>query len=349
MSYADNHFDEDDLFADTRMSFGDHIEDLRRHLLRAGYGFLVGLVLSFFIGKAAVEFIARPVEQQLQAFYDRRAERIERELKEGNPELVQLNQPQTFEVSLPARELRDKLGIKEGPEPPADSLIVIPMRFHPLDLASTLRKAQEKFGKRPALTTLSVQEAFVVYFKVCIVCGFIISSPWVFYQVWAFVAAGLYPHEKKPVHVYLPFSLLLFLGGILLCEFFVLPKAIEVLLSFNEWLGLEPDLRLSEWLGFAIMLPLVFGLSFQTPLVMTALNKVGIVGIQTFRQKRRFALFLMAIFTALITPTPDALTMLFLWVPLVALYELGIFLCWLSPGPPDLDIDVPESEEMIEV
>ena len=189
----------------------------------------------------------------------------------------------------------------------------------------------------------------MVYFKVCMVCGLVIGSPWIFYQIWQFVAAGLYPHEKRYVHLYLPFSLGLFLAGVFLCQFFVIPKALEALLWFNEWIGLEPDLRLNEWLSFAILMPLVFGASFQTPLVMMALNKVGIISIQTYRQKRRFALFFMAIFTALITPTPDALTMLFLWVPLVALYELGIFLCWLSPGPPDLDIDVPESEEMIEV
>ena len=105
-----------------------------------------------------------------------------------------------------------------------------------------------------------------------------------------FVAAGLYPPEKRLVHVYLPVSLGLFLAGVLICEFFVIPKAIEALLWFNEWLGFKPDLRLNEWLSFAIFMPLIFGLSFQTPLVMVFLNKLGIVGVETFRGKRKHGL-----------------------------------------------------------
>jgi sec-independent protein translocase protein TatC len=189
----------------------------------------------------------------------------------------------------------------------------------------------------------------MVYFKVCLVCGVVIGSPWIFWQIWLFVAAGLYPHEKRLVHVYLPFSLGLFLAGVFLCEFFVIPKALEALLWFNEWIGLEPDLRLNEWLSFAILMPLVFGVSFQTPLVMYLLERIGVMSIDAYRSKRRIAWFLMAIFAAVITPSVDAVSMLFLWVPLGFLYELGIFLCWMSPRPPALDIDVPDSEEMIEV
>ena len=76
------------------------------------------------------------------------------------------------------------------------------------------------------LTTLSAQEAFVVYFKVSILCGIVLASPFIFYQFWAFVGAGLYPHEKKYVHIYLPFSVGLFLTGVLLCQFVVLPGAV---------------------------------------------------------------------------------------------------------------------------
>src|SRR5262249_57292693 len=102
-------------------------------------------------------------------------------------------------------------------------------------------------------------------------------------------------HEKKYVHKYLPISLGLFLAGVLLCQFMVIPKAIEALLWFNEWLGLEPDLRLNEWLSFALLLPLVFGLSFQTTMVMLFLAKLGILDADSFRKKRRIAWFVMAI------------------------------------------------------
>src|SRR5262249_55062551 len=149
-----------------------------------------------------------------------------------------------------------------------------------------------------------------------------------------------YPHEKRLVNVFLPCSLGLFLAGVFVCEFLALPKAIEALLWFNEWLGMQPDLRLNEWLGFPIFLPPVFGISFQTPLVMFFLERVGILNVETYRNKRRISWFLMAVFAAVITPSTDPYTMLFLWVPMGLLYELGIFLCVLSPRPPDLDVDV---------
>jgi sec-independent protein translocase protein TatC len=198
-------------------------------------------------------------------------------------------------------------------------------------------------------STLNVQEAFMVWFKVCIVTGIVIGSPWIFWQIWMFVAAGLYPHEKRLVHVYLPVSLGLFLAGVVLCELFVIPKAIAALLWFNEWMGLKPDLRLNEWLSFAIYMPLVFGASFQTPLVMLFLHKLGVMDADSFRKKRRYAWFFMAIFAAMITPSTDALSMLFLWVPMSLLFELGIWLIKMSPREPDLGLEAPESDELIEV
>jgi sec-independent protein translocase protein TatC len=199
-------------------------------------------------------------------------------------------------------------------------------------------------------TTLRAEEAFFVWFKVCIVTGIVIGSPWIFWQVWMFIAAGLYPHEKRLVHVYLPVSLGLFLTGVVICELFVIPKALEALLWFNEWLGFKPDIRLNDWLGFAIFMPLVFGLSFQTPMVMLFLNRLGIMNADTFRGKRSYAWFAMAIFAALVTPSVDAFSMLFLWVPMGLLYELGIFLIRLSPAPPpEEDEESMEADELIEV
>ena len=198
-------------------------------------------------------------------------------------------------------------------------------------------------------TTLNVQEGMFVWFKVCMVTGFVIGSPWIFWQIWMFVAAGLYPTEKRLVHVYLPVSLGLFLSGVLICEFFVIPKAIEALLWFNEWLGFKPDLRLNEWLSFAIFMPLIFGLSFQTPLVMVFLNKLGVVGVETFQGKRKMAWFGMAVFAAIATPSTDALSMLFLWVPMSLLFELGIILIRMSPSEAGMGDDSLEPNELVEV
>jgi sec-independent protein translocase protein TatC len=382
--------DPDDFFAETRMSFGEHIEDLRTHLIRAIKGFLIALFVSFFLAKHVLAFIRAPVERQLIAFWDRYNTAKMQEALE-NPAEANVGS-QSLLMRIDKRDLRSAMGFPRNDEDMAGVLRKMgitekqPPVFNPFptfevlfdqlgisdvidsrkyqdqsafsdvtirigkgdDWAFTMEKLKQRF-RPPVLTVLSVTEGFAVWAKVAIITGFVIGSPWIFYQLWMFVAAGLYPHEKKYVNVYLPFSLGLFLGGVFLCEFFVMDKAIEALLWFNEFLGLVPELRLSEWLGFAIFMPLVFGLAFQTPLVMLFIQRVGVVKTEAFRKHWRIVWFLMAVFAAVITPSTDPVSMLLLWVPMVLLYELGIYLCKIFPGTPLLDFDVPESEEMIEV
>jgi sec-independent protein translocase protein TatC len=356
MSAGDRFKDPDDLFADTRMSFGDHIEELRFRLLRALVGFMIAFLLSFlpWVGKPVLNFINAPVEAQLAYFYARRVEAVAEKLKNGDLETAAANQPREVPIELNRQDLAKALGIKlqRAADPEADSddqqWVRVGARWRPVELTVMMSEAQRIVGKPPSLATMGVMEAFMVYMKVCAVCGIVLGSPWIFYQLWAFVAAGLYPHEKRYVHLYLPLSLVLFLAGVFMCEFLVIPKAIQGLLWFNEWLGLEPDLRLNEWLSFALLLPLVFGLSFQTPLVMLFLAKIGIMDVDAFRRKRRIAWFAMAIFAAIITPI-DALSMILLWIPMCGLYELGIWMVQYSAKSSETDMDVPEPEEMVEV
>lgn len=219
---------------------------------------------------------------------------------------------------------------------------------HPKYVGGELSPALRDLFELDKPTTLNATEGFFVWFKVCLMCGLVLGSPWIFWQIWMFVAAGLYEHEKKLVHVYLPVSVFLFITGVVMCQIFVIPKALEALLWFNEWLGFRPDMRLNEWLSFAIYMPVVFGISFQTPLVMMFLHKLRIVTADTFRGHRRMAWFIMAIFAAIITPSTDALSMLFLWVPMSLLFELGIVLIAMSPQP--LEEEEPaESDELVEV
>jgi sec-independent protein translocase protein TatC len=379
MSFGNNdHPDPDDFFSDTRMSFGDHLEDLRLHLWRAIGGFLIALIASFAIGKPVLRFIAAPVEAELQHYWERFYERKYQEvLKSSGENGKDARQAMETILWIDGRDFREQMGLKtETTDPTLDVLPSVQPILQRLEIEDWMDPRQVKRGswirlrakledpeliavklnqvginvsRKPSLSTLNVQEAFIVYFKVSMVTGFVLASPWIFYQIWAFVAAGLYPHERRYVNVFLPISITLFLGGVLVCEFLVIPKAVEALLWFNEWLELEPDLRLNEWLSFAIWMPLIFGLSFQTPLVMLFLERIGVITIETFRAKRRIAWFVMAVFAAIITPSTDAFSMLFLWLPMSLLYELGILMCRFSPQRQTFDMEVPESEELIEV
>ncbi|MBQ18678.1 MAG: twin-arginine translocase subunit TatC [Planctomycetaceae bacterium] len=197
----------------------------------------------------------------------------------------------------------------------------------PLQLAAgefaVFRETADRMDKP---ITLNVQEAFMTYLKVALVGGIVFASPWIFYQVWLFVAAGLYPHEQKYVYIFLPCSLVLFMGGALFCFFLVFPFILHFLLGFNDWLEVTPQIRLSEWISFAVMLPLLFGVSFQLPLVMLFLERLSIFDATAYREKRRVATLVIAIISMLLTPA-DPASMLMMMMPLILLYELGIWLC----------------------
>jgi sec-independent protein translocase protein TatC len=347
--------DPEDMFNDTRMSFGDHIEELRTHLIRAIYGFVIGMIISIWpLGTYVMRIIVAPVEDQLAEFELRQ---VKRDIQKARADRLAAGvtlPTRTRVIAFDKQKLQAILGIKqseaavlEDVEPAFRKVLdglgaldyshenlrkqvdLAEMELHFPDTEKEIEQNMIEAAKirRKPLTAMSITEAFFVYFKIALMTGRVLSSPWVFFQIWMFIAAGLYPHEKKLVHHYLPFSLFLFLSGVLLCQFFVMPRAIEAMLWFNEWLGIGADLRLNEWLGFALMMPLVFGISFQTPLVMMFMHRVGIVRVQGYRDYRRISWFVMAIFAALITPSVDPYSMLLLWVPMGGLYELGILLC----------------------
>ena len=138
------------------------------------------------------------------------------------------------------------------------------------------------------------------------------------------------------------------IGGVLFCQFLVLPQALDALLWFNYWLDLEPDLRFNEWLGFAILLPVLFGVCCQLPIFMLVLDRVGLVSYELYVRKWRMSVFLIFVFAALL-PTVDIISLLSLGSTMCALFGLGIFLCWLNHRRSESDIEPVESGEVIEV
>ncbi|MCA9206398.1 MAG: twin-arginine translocase subunit TatC, partial [Planctomycetales bacterium] len=149
---------------------------------------------------------------------------------------------------------------------------------------------------------------------------------------WLFVAAGLYPHEKQYVYIYLPFSLILFLAGAATAFFFVFEPVLDFLFGFNRLMNIDPDPRISEWISFVLILPLGFGISFQLPLVMLFLNRIGIFSLQAYTEKWRIAILAIFVIAMFLTPA-DPISMLLMAVPLTFLYFLGIGLCiWMPKG-----------------
>ena len=178
---------------------------------------------------------------------------------------------------------------------------------------------------------LGATEGFMIWLKAVIATGLVIASPWVFYQLWAFVAAGLYKHEKKYIYIYLPISLLLFFSGVCLAFFFVFEPVLDFLFGFNARMGIAPQPRINDWLSFVLFLPLGFGVAFQLPLVMLFMNRINLFSVNDYLSKWRVAVLIIFALSMLLTPA-DPISMIMLAFPLTALYFLGVGLCKWFPG-----------------
>jgi len=245
----------------------------------------------------------------------------------------------------------------------------------------------------PQMYTREVAESFMTYIKIVMICAATLAGPWLLYQMWQFVAAGLYPTERKYITKYLPLSIGLLVTGMVFLYFYVLPLMLEFFLAFNlgpavirrhpyptsatastrpsisinvlkedpknpepGWMWIDartgllkmspgngkirvipygsdalvsPQITMADYIDMVVGLLLSFGLSFQMPLVVLALNKIGIMDIPTLKKWRRVVYFVMSILAACIVP--DVATgMIALLIPLILLYELGILLAQWS-------------------
>jgi len=446
---------DEDLFRESTMTFGEHLEELRQCLFRAIWGLAIGVIIGLIFGNRVVTFIQRPLEKALTKYYVSQshkevANQIQRLADQGvelpftseaAAKFVIDQQVLAEEYLVSPRELVTQfdLSLKEmlrrwdydkaklekalsilrkippgaaavelgAPEKEAlaqatqvvqrrvsqDSLgekskslgelVVLGQKLAAGDEVSVTERKQLEAGLdrllnqlasaiqamqgtrdvlsglatasreepgsleenelmhvflwRPAkddprvrAKSLGAHEAFSIYMKASFLLGAIISSPWVFFQIWSFVAAGLYRHERRFVYIFLPFSLALFFAGAALAFLYVFEPVLTFLFQFNEWMGIQLEPRISEWLSFVLILPLGFGIGFQLPLVMLFLERIGIFTLQDYRSQWRIAVVVIFVISAILTP-PDPSSQLLMAVPLCLLYFGGMALCKFFP------------------
>jgi len=444
---------DEDLFRESTMTFGEHLEELRMCLFKALFGLIIGFLVGLGAAKYVVRFIQGPLEDALEEHYKKAAiadieEQLGKLQDEGLPlpgspkqlaELVMtqdllpeqvLIQPSEVLEQLTRiyRRQRDQRGLlqnspsllrdltlpendpsRERAEQKREELAAAIKLLRPMklpggdsagelsqddldDIAKAIRNRRAVGEDRQALIskavalqkkrlqedlarldegldllhrtelpqkepheklvgddlaqifiwrpvesdrristqTLNAHEAFAIFVKAALLFGAMLASPWVFYQIWLFVAAGLYHHERRFVHVFLPLSVGLFFAGASLAFFFVFKPVLRFLFYFNDMLNIDPNPRISEWLGFVLILPLGFGIAFQLPLVMLFLERIGVFTIQSYLSKWRIAVLVIFVLAMFLTPA-DPWSMLLMAVPLTFLYFGGVLLCRLMP------------------
>ena len=175
-------------------------------------------------------------------------------------------------------------------------------------------------GDRLIFTALP--EMFFTYLKVAFISGIMLVAPYIFYQLWLFIAPGLYKNEKKYVIPFVIISTLLFVGGALFGYFVVFPFGFKFFISFtNEYVKALPSVK--QYFGFAVKLLFAFGIVFELPVVIFFLTKMGVVTPALLRKNRKYAILMTFIVAAILTP-PDVITQCMMAGPLIILYEIGI-------------------------
>ena len=177
--------------------------------------------------------------------------------------------------------------------------------------------------KGSTLIATSVISPFLVPLKITLMAGFLLALPVVLYQIWAFVAPGLYSHEKRLVMPLVISSTILFLVGVAFCYFFVFGQVFKFIQSFApKSITAAPDIE--AYLGFVLTMFIAFGATFEVPVVVMVLARLGVVSIEKLKSFRSYFIVLAFIVAAIITP-PDVVSQLALAIPMVLLYEAGIW------------------------
>lgn len=356
----------DDLFEKSSMSFGEHLEELRKTLIKASICLLVGMLIGVPAANWVVDYLQTPLRAALETFYEEKSmaemekssgEVVSDELKKWMVDNKKQSEVVVFDVGRLEALVGD--GQLEGSDSDYNGSDLQPVGGSENTDATTLKKKEladaleraKRFsnpdstglpnpnnliavrifrGIQAQSEALSLQEPIFIWFKAALLVAAIIASPGIFYFIWEFVSAGLYPHERRYVYFFLPSSIGLFLIGAAFAFFVVFKLVIGFLLTFNSYMGVGMTPRLNDYMSFALMLPLGFGISFQLPLVMLIVERLGIVSVKLYLEQWRVAVFIIFLISMILTPA-DAYSMILMAVPLTFLYFLGIFLCHYLP------------------
>ena len=355
----------DDLFDNSTMTFGEHLEELRHSLVRAVMWLAGGLIIGLFFADSVVLFVKTPLEGAIQQFNaDRDLHKLGYNPKdEANQPLhkflstnalvweIVYDVPDEYQsltmdsivpsqTTTPSKTDAGDAGAREGaPQANSDLDAAVAATVEPVEMAKLLKSLPDPSTLKPkvqlrqnktGLSSLKMEEPFMIWVKAGLIVGAIFASPMIFYHLWAFVAAGLHAHERKYVYVYLPVSVILFISGIVLAFFLVLHYVLTFLLAFNGSMDVAVEPRLSYYVNFVLLLPLGFGIAFQLPIVMLFLQRIGLFETQAYIESWKVAVLVIFFVSMILTPA-DVTSMVALAVPLVFLYALGILMCKFIP------------------
>lgn len=192
------------------------------------------------------------------------------------------------------------------------------------NIFNIIRKPIQPFLTQGGLIYTAPIDKFMAHIKIAFICGVMLSAPYWLYHLWKFISPALYKNERRFAAGFILFGTFQFLLGVAFTYFIVLPMAFKFLMTFGGDVD-KPMITIDHYLGFFTQTTLIFGLTFEMPVVISFLGLVGAVSARFLRENRRYAVVTITAVSAIVAP-PDALSMVLLMVPLWVLYEISILI-----------------------
>ena len=349
--------------------FLDHLDDLRVMITRSLVTLMVAMVICFGFQKQLMDILRKPVEEV-------RLIHVSKQL----PSEIEIN-PDSWEQAKKIEHAATSLGAERSPELLKEfdettlkrvelvrllrAIAVLPKEAQAgfLDRVSVdpiLKTAVTSMLARGASPELDIRgnlalmsalkptETFMLSMKLSFFAGIVVSFPLLLLFILQFILPGLHSHEQKVLWPALAIGFGLFLFGVLFAYWFVLPRALTF---FFEWgaenLGVSNDWRIGEYITYATQFTLLFGLSFELPVVVMVFVKIGLLTHEAMRRTRSYAILAIVVVAAIITPTPDAFTLCLMAGPMILLYELCIWLAYFDAKKQE-KVEADEERERME-
>ncbi|TAE76713.1 MAG: twin-arginine translocase subunit TatC [Verrucomicrobia bacterium] len=334
---------------DLEKPFLDHLEDLRVMITRIVLTLVVSMLGCFAFQDDLMAILRKPVNEvwltheqglladDIDAKTWEAAKRIERAAAGLDdtlaPHFLDRFDSPTRELVATIRLLRAVATLPESQR--AEFLAAAGPDSPPAARVTTLLKngASPEIdlrGNLQMMSTLRPTEGFMLSMKLAFFAGIIVSFPLLLLFILQFVLPGLHQHEKRVLWPALAIGFGLFLLGVSFAYFLVLPRALEFFHEWNLKLGVANDWRIGDYITFATQFTLLFGLSFELPVVVMVFVKLGLLSYETMSRTRAYAILAIVVIAAIITPTPDAFTLCLMALPMILLYEGCIWMAWFD-------------------
>jgi sec-independent protein translocase protein TatC len=335
-----NQLEEQDLGG--QMSFLEHLDELRKRLMRAVLIIGIAFVFCFYFSEQIYNFLSVPV---VKAIAEAQRQQIPVEGITGNEQIITLSNlevgnkgryvfnrvttlggttiPNGTSVNVVvAKDKNEKVGLFTE-EPIFSGWTVIPAGIRVVDLSTPNNKEPDADAK---LIVTTAMEPFTLYMTVSLYAAIALSIPFLLLQVWGFISPALYQHEKKYVTPFIFLSSISFVLGAAFAYYILFPPAVSYLLGLGS--NFDLMLRATDYFDFITLIMLAMGIIFQMPAITYVLSRIGIVTAGLLIQSWRIAIVVILIISAVVSPTGDIPNMMLFATPMIALYGVSIFVAW---------------------